>query len=130
MACVKLQTVRCLLLPVDHDIEIKFRKVTAELSKKFGDHIEVEAILVLIGIQELGQGHRKFSKDEKINLMHVGICTILEPWGIYQFDHNDPEGWPHFTKKRDIPSITDREQEHLLKEAIINYFVTNKIVEL
>lgn len=115
---------------MDHHIEIKFRKLTNALAEKFGGGLEVESILVLIGIQELGQGHRKFSKDEKVNLMHVAICTILEPWGVYEFERTDEDGWPHYKKLRDIPPITHRDQEHLLKEAIINYFEVNNLVQL
>ena len=29
------------------------------------------------------------SKDEKLNLMHIAICRLLEPYGYYQFDFVD-----------------------------------------
>ena len=115
---------------MDHDLEIKFFKLIAELEKKFGEGLEVDSVLLLIGVQELGQGYRKFSKDEKINLMHIAICTVLEPWGIYRFTENDADGWPHFEKVKNLPPITEKEQEHLIKEAIINYFEINGIVTL
>ncbi|MCG8578066.1 MAG: hypothetical protein MI810_24515 [Flavobacteriales bacterium] len=115
---------------MDHKIELKFREVVKDLEEKFGEGLDVDSILLLIGVQELGQGYRKFSKDEKMNLMHIAICTILEPWGIYRFEKNDEDGWPHFEKIQSIPAINSRQQEHLMKEAIINYFVTNGLVKL
>lgn len=113
---------------MDHELAIKFQKLTVVLEEKFGDGLNVDSILLLIGIQEVGQGYQKYSKDEKVNLMHVAICTILEPWGIYRFERYDNDGWPHFVKLKNLPSISDKQQEHLLKEAIINYFVVNKLV--
>lgn len=113
---------------MDHHLELKFREVVQELEKRFGEGLEVDSVLLLIGVQELGKGYQKFSKDEKMNLMHVAICTILEPWGIYEFQENDPEGWPHYKKVKDLPALDEKQQEHLMKEAIINYFSTNGYV--
>ncbi len=110
---------------MDHQIELKYREVVTELEKKFGAAMDVDSVLLLIGVQELGQGYREFSKDEKVNLMHIAICTILEPWGVYKFEKNDDDGWPHFEKIGNIPAIDDKQQEHLMKEAIINYFTVN-----
>ena len=115
---------------MDHDIEIKFNQLVQVLAEKYGEGIELEGILIMIGVQELGQGARKFSKDEKMNLMHIAICTILEPYGIYEFDKNDDDGWPHFKKLKNMPALNVKEQEMFMKEAIFNYFIENKYVQL
>ena len=38
---------------------------------------DLNAILFLIGVQELGQGSRVFTKEEKQDLMHIAICKVL-----------------------------------------------------
>lgn len=93
---------------------------------KFGEGLELDAILLLVGIQELGKGYEEFSKDEKMNLMHIAICTILEPFGYYTFIEEDDDGWPHFEKVEDLPPLNPKEQEYLLKEALTHYFRENK----
>lgn len=80
------------------------------------------AIIYLIGIQELGQLHRKFKKDEKLNLMHIAICKLLEPYGYYEFDFVDEDGWPHYIMKEQLPALKAGEQSVLMKEAIVLYF--------
>lgn len=113
---------------MDHKVEINFRELIKKLEVKFGGGLELDTVLLLVGVQELGMGYKDFSKDEKMNLMHIAICTILEPYGVYKFIENDDEGWPHFEKVKNIPPISNSDQEHLLKEAIINYFETNQYV--
>lgn len=115
---------------MDHDIELKFQEVKRELDKLFGGDLDVQAILFLIGVNELGQGYKDFSKSEKTDLLHIAICTILEPHGFYEFEHIDSEGWPHFKLVRELPRLEHSEQQHLIKEAIIEYFNTNGYVEL
>lgn len=87
----------------------------------FGEGLEMDGLLFLIGIQELGQGYREFSKDEKMNLMHVAVCRLLEPFQYYSYSHRDAQGWPHFVKSDNLPGLSKKEQDKLLKQAIIKY---------
>tara|TARA_B100000768_G_scaffold168320_1_gene173094 strand:+ start:652 stop:1020 length:369 start_codon:yes stop_codon:yes gene_type:complete len=96
------------------------KKLTQQFSD--GDILNLDGIIYLIGVQELGQGKRLFKKDEKVNLMHVAICKLLEPYGYYEFDFFDKEGWPHYRILTDLPSLKPGEQTVLMKEAIVNYF--------
>ena len=98
--------------------------IQERLSNQFadGDTLEVDAIVYLIGIQELGQGHRKFKKDEKINLMHIAVCKLFEPYGYYEFSHFDEQSWPHYTLQEELPMLKAGEQTVFLKRAIVNYF--------
>jgi len=94
------------------------------VSNKFaeGERLDLDGIIYLIGIQELGQGKRRFKKDEKINLMHIAICKLLEPYGYYSFDFFDEDGWPHYKIEEDLPPLKAGEQSLLMKEAIVKYF--------
>ena len=95
-----------------------------ELTQQFseGDVLNLDSIIYLIGVQELGQGRRQFKKDEKVNLMHIAICKLLEPYGYYEFDFFDKDGWPHYKIVTDLPNLKPGEQAVLMKEAIIHYF--------
>ncbi|MGZ3866426.1 MAG: hypothetical protein ACXVC6_01990 [Bacteroidia bacterium] len=94
----------------------------AILTEKFGIEPDLQAVLFLIGVQELGMGYKKFKKDEKVNLMHVAICTVLEPYGYYEFEGRDADGWPHFKIKEQLPHLKAAEQNNLMVKAVIEYF--------
>jgi hypothetical protein len=114
---------------VDYEIEIRFQKLKAHLEKEYGEGMDVQAILFLIGVDEFGSGYRVFSKQEKTDLLHVAICTLLEPMGYYRFLKRDAENWPHFELVKPLPPLEDRDQQHLMKEAILDYFIRNGIYE-
>ncbi len=81
----------------------------------------IETILFLIGVQELGSGSQKYTKDDKLNLLHIAVCRLLEPFGYYKFTHYEG-GWPQFKKLEDLPELKPNEQSLLMKKAVIQYF--------
>ncbi|MDO5510952.1 MAG: hypothetical protein Q4F57_09665 [Weeksellaceae bacterium] len=99
-------------------------------AKHFGDgeKPDIDAMLFLIGVQELGQGKRKFSKDEKVNLLHIAVCRVLEPYDYYTFDGRDAQGWPHFVLKKPLPELKPNEQALMMKKAIIRYFKEHDLI--
>ncbi|MCW5899794.1 MAG: hypothetical protein KIT10_11050 [Flavobacteriales bacterium] len=110
-------------MPLDLAFEKRWRDLVKRLSERFGaDALDLNAILFLIGVQELGQGAREFKKDEKVNLMHIAICVVLLPFGYYRELGRDADGWPHFERMRDLPPLGAPEQERLMKEAVLAYF--------
>lgn len=108
----------------DTSLKEKWNFLVDELTNQFsdGDTLNLDGIIYLIGVQELGQGKRRFKKDEKVNLMHIAICKLLEPYGYYEFDYFDDEGWPHYKTLTDLPNLKPGEQTVLMKEAIVGYF--------
>ena len=109
-----------------NNLKEKWDYLTEKLTQDFsdGEALNVDGILYLIGVQELGQGHRAFKKDEKMNLMHIAICKLLEPYGYYEFNHFDDDGWPHYKTLTELPNLKPGEQTVLMKEAIVTYFET------
>ena len=105
-------------------LKTRWDYLTNELTQQFsdGDVLNLDSIIYLIGVQELGKGKKVFKKDEKINLMHIAICKLLEPYGYYEFDFFDKDGWPHYKVVTELPSLKPGEQTVLMKEAIIYYF--------
>ncbi len=108
----------------DEKLKLQWEEVQEKVSKMFGggELLDVDAITFIIGVQELGQGYRSFKKDEKLDIMHIAICTLLEPFGYYEFDYFDEQGWPHFKVLDELPYLKPGEQTVLMKEAIVMYF--------
>ena len=102
-------------------------KLSAQVSD--GDPLEIDGIIYLVGVQELGNFHRSFKKDEKVNLMHIAICRLLEPYGYYDFDFFDEDGWPHYKVKEQLPPLKAGEQSVLMKEALVNYFLEKSYID-
>ena len=107
----------------------KWDKLVVYISGQFGsgERLDLQAILFLIGINELGQGYREFTKKEKLDLLHIAICKMLSPHGYFKFIERDKDGWPHWESNPNAPTLNSKEQDILLKEGIIKYFEQAKI---
>jgi hypothetical protein len=92
------------------------------LNAKFDADLDLQGILFLIGVQELGKGNQKFTKDQKQDLMHIATCRVLSIYGFYELEGLDNDGWPHWKLKNKFPTLTLREQDILLKQSVIEYF--------
>lgn len=114
---------------MDFEFEIRWKELTARLAKIFGGPLELEGILFVIGVQELGQGTRRFKKDEKQDLIHIGICTILSPYGYYRFSHYDADKWPHFDALKKLPYLNDSDQKQFIRRAVVDYFEKESIID-
>ena len=115
----------------DKKLKERWETLLVVLSKRFshGEALDVEGVLYLVGLQELGQVHRKMKKDDNVNLIHIGICSVLEPYGYYRFDFFDDDGWPHFELLEELPSLKAGEQSILMKEALVEYFLKRQLIQ-
>lgn len=91
--------------------------------------MDLDGIIYLVGLQELGRWDKSFKKDEKVQLMHIAICRLLEPYGYYRFDYLDDDGWPHYELIKPLPMLKAGEQSLLMKEAIVGYFLDKKLID-
>ncbi|NGX82804.1 hypothetical protein [Aequorivita sp. KMM 9714] len=114
----------------DEQLKERWETVVSMLSNRFadGEVLDLDAIIYLVGLQELGQIHRRFKKDEKLDLMHIAICRLLEPYGYYEFDYFDDQGWPHYRVLEQLPPLKAGEQSVLMKEAIVQYFLEKEVI--
>ncbi|WP_460943008.1 hypothetical protein [Spirosoma daeguense] len=85
---------------------------------------DLNAVLFLIGVQELGKGPKRFSKEVKQDLMHIGVCRVLSSSGYYTFEGIDKDGWPQWTLAKPIPHGDLLAQEEFLKQHVLTYFET------
>ncbi|MCC7231760.1 MAG: hypothetical protein IT242_02355 [Bacteroidia bacterium] len=100
----------------------RWETLTARLALQFGEAPDLQSVLFLVGVQELGRGPMKYTKDEKQDLMHIAVCRLLSRFGYYELTGLDEQGWPHWKLIRKLPALTLREQDLLLKQAILDYF--------
>ncbi len=114
----------------DQKLKEDWDKLLNILTVKFGEgeQLNIDAIIYLIGVQELGKGVIEYKKDDKVNLMHIAICRLLEPFGYYEFDFFDNDGWPHYKVLEELPILKPGEQTVLIKEAIVLYFKENELI--
>jgi len=102
---------------------LRVRHIVKDSMNK-ADLPDLQSILYLIGIQELGRWdvERSFTKEEKQDLMHIAVCTLLEEEGYYVFSGRDQDGWPHWKENKTFDVIGLEKQEEFLKEKVIKYF--------
>ena len=76
MSIVSLQNIKINSMQKTNSLKEKWKLLVDKLTHQFadGDELNIDGIIYLIGVQELGQNHREFKKDEKLNLMHIAIC--------------------------------------------------------
>ena len=103
------------------DIEILDRLVVW-FEQEFKMEADVDAMLFMIGVQELGKGFEEFSKTQKLELIHVGVCSVLLKEGYYNLSHIDADGWPHYTLIKRLPYIRGQQQSSFIKKHLLNYF--------
>jgi hypothetical protein len=107
---------------VQDDLQIRWWKLEEKFKEKFGKKPDVEAVLFLLGIQEVRNLKKKFTKEQKQDLMHVAVCTVLAQSGYYEVEKFDDDGWPHFKQLKALPEHNMIEQENFLKDHILLYF--------
>ena len=102
-------------------LEKNWGKLIDRLEKLFNNEMSLKGILYLIGVQELNLGIKKFSKEEKIDILHIATCKLLSNYGYYKFDSIDKDGWPHYIELKALKNLSEKGQQNLIKKAIISY---------
>ena len=112
----------CRMQQAQDDLQTRWWNLEAKLVERFGKKPDMEAILFLIGIQEFGDIRKKFSKEQKQDLMHVAVCSLFGQSSYYELEGVDEDGWPHFRQLKALPEMTLMEQENFLKDHVLLYF--------
>ncbi len=104
------------------DLQQRWWDLEAKMVERFGKKPDMETILFLIGIQEFGDIKEKFTKEQKQDLMHVAVCSLLSQSGFYELEAVDEDGWPHFKQLKPMPELNMIDQENFLKDHVLLYF--------
>lgn len=119
------------MLKRDLELEKRWSKLLGGIEELIGKKPkDLNGVLFLIGVQELGQGNKTFSKEQKQDLMHIAICKVLSLAGFYELDYIDQEGWPHWKLIKKLPHFDILEQEKLLKIQVLEYFEQEFQIEI
>ncbi len=110
---------------IESDLQTRWWNLEAKLVERFGKKPDMEAILFLIGIQEFGELRNKFTKEQKQDLMHIAVCSLLAQSGYYELEKVDDDGWPHFRQLKSLPVMELIEQENFIKDHVLLYFESN-----
>ncbi len=116
------------LFELDETTRMKWYKIVFGLKKQFEKKPDINGLLFLIGVRELGQ-NRKFEKEEKMDLMHIATCKLLSYEGYYKFSHTDADGWAHYEQTKQLSYTDLMKQENFLKKLIVKYFEEEGILE-
>lgn len=116
------------MIPND-DLQQRWWQLESRLVERFNKKPDLETILFLIGVQEFGDLRDKFTKEQKQDLMHIAVCSLLSPSGYYELEKVDEEGWPHFKQLKPMPDMNTFEQENFLKDHILLYFQDHDLVD-
>lgn len=115
----------------DLDLEKRWGKLLLGIHDLVGKKpSDMNGVLFLIGVQELGQGNKNFTKEQKQDLMHIAICKVLSLAGFYELDYVDQDGWPHWKLTKILPHFDILEQEKLLKIQVLEYFEQEFQIEI
>jgi hypothetical protein len=107
----------------DLDLARTWAALLSDIGKIIGKRPkDLNGILFLIGVQELGKGNRVFSKEEKQDLIHLGICKVLSYSEYYELEGLDKDGWPHWKLIKKLPHFDLLDQEKFLKWHVVEYF--------
>lgn len=107
---------------MEMDINKEWEKVKLFVQNRFGETLDIQTILYIIGLQELGKNHQPLQKEQKVDIIHIGTCTVLISYGYYKKIGLDFEGWPHFKNIKKLPNhLVGELQENFMKKAIIEY---------
>lgn len=106
----------------ERSLSLRWIRVRNMVKEQFGQRPDINAMLYLIGMNEVGVVKETWEKEEKQDLMHVAMCRLFAADGYYKLTHTDEEGWPHYEPVQGMAYLTLREQEETLKLKIIEYF--------
>ncbi len=110
------------MLTEEEEFDQKWQKVVYRFIQLTGKKPNLNTILFLIGIQEFGNIKKKFTKEQKQDLMHVAVCALLAQSGYYKLEGLDADGWPHFIQLKELPVYDMMQQEIFLKDHVLLYF--------
>ncbi|HTL06794.1 MAG TPA: hypothetical protein VL307_01010 [Chitinophagaceae bacterium] len=109
-------------MQLQDDLQARWWKLEEKLMERFEKKPDMETILFLIGVQELGDIKQKFSKEQKQDLMHIAVCSLLSVSGYYELEGVDADGWPHYRQLKALPVMDLIAQENFMKDHVLLYF--------
>lgn len=104
------------------DLTVRWNRLIAQLTARFGKPPEMEYILFLIGIQTRGHGYAPdLPRETKQALIMEGGYAVLAGLGFYHQVGMEADGAWIWEKTQPLPPLDVDAQERLLQAAILQY---------
>lgn len=100
-------------LKIQHFIKDKFK--TPDLPKP-------DAVLFVIGLQELGILRKEYSHEQKLDITTLGTMTVLSSRGYFVQNGVDKDGWPLWQALKPYNHENETARNNELKILISEYF--------
>jgi hypothetical protein len=99
-------------------IDKEFKTIEFQFIKRFKKKPTLEGILLLIGFQECPESKLSRDKEEKLDLINLGMLVVLERMGYFKRVKSDTT-WPAFepTEQR-----AEENKEAIVRKGIVDYF--------
>jgi hypothetical protein len=106
----------------ENTIEQGWKDVVSFMEARFEKEADLRSVLFVMGLRELGQKKKKFTKEQKQDLMNLALCKALSVDGYFEVTHLDGEGWPVWKQVKPMPQLKPAEQEEFIKKYVVLYF--------
>ncbi len=102
----------------NEDFEREFKALEYRFIQRFKKKPSLEGILLLIGYQESPVVKNSQSKEEKLDLINLGVLVALENQGFFR-RRTGENGWPEFDP---TDMQASEEKEVIIRRGILEYF--------
>ena len=101
----------------------KLAVIASRLEKFFdaGSGVGVQEMIFVAGLQVVGKTQSSLSQVDKMDVMHCGMCAILETKGYFRMTGRRDDGYPIYEQVQDI-NMEKEARGELLRDAIISYY--------
>lgn len=117
------------MVEVESERAAQWQRILKYVETHFGKKPDMNALLFLIGMRELGSPQTQFTKEQKVRLMDIALSRVLSPSGYFKLVGRDEKDWPVWERVKPLPALSIFEQETLLREHVIVYFEDEAILE-
>lgn len=108
-----------------------WQDIIAFIETRFGKRPDLDALLFIIGMRELGHlKESNFKKDDKVSLMHIATCKILSYSDHYELVGTDDDGWPHWKLKIHCQIWHFWNKKLIFANTSLNILSTNRFYEI
>lgn len=101
---------------------VKWAEIKESFKNSYGEYPSVISLLFLVGLAHVPEADGALSKEAKQEVIHVGLCKVLEQENLYTFTEFDEDGWPHFEPTNRTQRLDIEKQENYIKQLLIQYF--------
>lgn len=101
---------------------VKWSHFKEYFKENYGDYPSTISALFIIGLENIDAPIDTLSKEQKEEVIHVGMCEILCLDHLYEYLGHDEEGWPHYHALDAVNTTNIEKQENYIRNLITRYY--------